>query len=74
VEAIHIRDASNVDLGPDATVCGFELLNTNDQLQASDDGTLVVVNAALGDRPEVPLAVMTKCSRQEQRAKLLWPP
>ena len=55
VETIHISDALNVDLAPDGTVYGFELLNANEQLQASDDGTLVVVNEALGERREVPL-------------------
>jgi uncharacterized protein YuzE len=55
VETIHISDALNVDLAPDGTVYGFELLNANEQLQGSDDGTLVVVNEALGERREVPL-------------------
>jgi uncharacterized protein YuzE len=55
VETIHISDALNVDLAPDGTVYGIELLNANEQLRASDDGLLVVVNEALGERREVPL-------------------
>ena len=55
VETIHLSDALNVDLAPDGTVYGIELLNANEQLRASDDGRLVVVNEALGERREVPL-------------------
>lgn len=55
VETIRISDALNVDLAPDGTVYGIELLNANEQLQASDDGALVVINEALGERREIPL-------------------
>jgi uncharacterized protein YuzE len=55
VETIRISDALNVDVAPDGTVYGIELLNANEQLRAGDDGILVVVNEALGDRREVPL-------------------
>ncbi len=40
---------------PDGTVYGVELLNANEQLRASDDGVLVVVNEAVGDRREIRL-------------------
>ena len=56
IETIRISDALNVDLAPDGTVCGIELLNANEQLQGSDDGILVVINEALGERREIPLA------------------
>jgi uncharacterized protein YuzE len=55
VETIRISEELNVDLGPDGTVYGIELLNANEQLQATDDGTLVVVNEALGERREMRL-------------------
>ena len=55
VETIRISDALNVDLAPDGTVYGIELLNANEQLQAGDDGALVVINEALGQRREIPL-------------------
>ena len=55
VETIHISDALNVDLAPDGTVYGIELLNANEQLQAGDNGLLVVINEELGRRSEVPL-------------------
>jgi uncharacterized protein YuzE len=55
VETIRVSDELNVDLAPDGTVYGVELLNANEQLQASDDGLLVVVNEAIGDRREIRL-------------------
>ena len=55
VETIRISDALNVDIAPDGTVYGIELLNANEQLQAGDDGTLVVINEAVGGRQQIPL-------------------
>jgi uncharacterized protein YuzE len=55
VETIRISDSLNVDLTPDGTVYGIELLNANEQLQSGDAGKLIVVNEAVGDRQEVRL-------------------
>ena len=55
VETIRISDSVNIDLAPDGTVYGIELLNANEQLQSGDDGKLVVINEAVGDRQEVTL-------------------
>ncbi|HVH73978.1 MAG TPA: DUF2283 domain-containing protein [Stellaceae bacterium] len=53
VETIRLSDEVNVDLAPDGTVYGIELLNANVQLRASDGGHLIV---ELADRRvEVPL-------------------
>ena len=49
VETIRISDELNVDLAPDGTVYGIELLNANAQLLTEDRGKLVIVNEALGD-------------------------
>ena len=56
VETIRISDELNVDLAPDGTVYGIELLNANPQLQGEDHGSLIVVNEAVGDRHEIPLS------------------
>ena len=56
VETIQVSDEVNIDIAPDGTVYGIELLNANVQLQAEDQGKLVVINEALGDRQEIPLA------------------
>jgi uncharacterized protein YuzE len=55
VETIRLSDEVNVDLAPDGTVYGIELLNANDQLRAADGGHLVVVDEAAGGRIEIPL-------------------
>ncbi len=55
VETIRVSDELNVDIAPDGTVYGIELLNANEQLGAENDGKLVVVNEALGERQEMTL-------------------
>lgn len=57
VEAIHVSDELIVDIGPDGTVYGIELLNANDQIQREDTGKIVVINEATGERSELPLAL-----------------
>ena len=53
VETLHISDELKIDLAPDGTAYGVELLNANAQLQATDQGKLVIINEALGQRQEV---------------------
>ena len=55
VETIRVSDELNVDIAPDGTVYGIELLNANEQLRAENGGKLVVVNEALGERRELAL-------------------
>ena len=56
VETIRVSDELNVDIAPDGTVYGIELLNANEQLHAEDKGNFVVVNEARGERREIRLA------------------
>ena len=56
VNTVRVSEELNVDLAPDGGVYGIELLNANQQLRAADEGALVVVNEALGERREIPLA------------------
>lgn len=56
VETIRVSDELNVDLSPDGTIYGLELLNANVQLKTSDGGRLIVVNEELGKQSELPLA------------------
>lgn len=44
VETIRISEELNIDLTPDGTVYGIELLNANEQLVRGVDGKLVFVN------------------------------
>jgi uncharacterized protein YuzE len=55
VLTIPVSDSVNVDMAPDGTVYGVELLNANEQLRGEDGANLVFVNEARGDRREIPL-------------------
>ena len=46
-----------MDMAPDGTVYGIELLNANEQLWRDDTGRLLVINEATGERAELSLAV-----------------
>ena len=60
VESIQISDEFVIDIAPDGTVYGIELINANEQLQTADIGKLVVINEATGDRAEVELRYMSR--------------
>ena len=57
VEAVKVSDELTVDIAPDGTVYGIELLNANEQLRRENAGGLVVINEATGERTELPLGV-----------------
>ena len=57
VETLRISDELNIDLTPDGTVYGIELLNANEQLGAADGGKIVVADEAAGGERAVPLAL-----------------
>ncbi len=69
VETIRVSDEMNVDLAPDGTVYGIELLNANTQLEAEDGGNLVVINEALGQRRELPLEVREESAKYRTKKK-----
>ena len=52
VTTIKISDEMNIDVAPDGTVYGIELLNTNEQL-AEDHGNLIVETS--GNHREIAL-------------------
>lgn len=56
VATLHLSDELNVDMAPDGTVYGIELLNADQQLRAEDNGNFVIVNEALAQRQEIPLS------------------
>jgi len=49
VETHAVSEAVNVDIAPDGTLHGIELLNANQQLRVSDDGCLVMQDAETGE-------------------------
>ncbi len=69
VETIHVSDELNVDLAPDGTVYGIELLNANEQLRSEDQGRLIVINEALGEQREIPLAPPAAVVRETPKKK-----
>jgi uncharacterized protein YuzE len=56
VETICVSDELNIDLSPDGTIYGIELLNANEQLRAGDDGRIVIVDEAKGEERALALA------------------
>lgn len=57
VEAIKVSDKLVVDMAPDGTIYGIELLNANVQLKRDKKGRLLVVNEATGEKMAIPFAV-----------------
>lgn len=55
VETIRLSDQVNIDIAPDGTVYGIELLNANEQLLSQDDGALLLADESLGDQRRIPL-------------------
>ena len=56
IETVRISDELNVDMAPDGTVYGIELLNANEQLAGADGRRLVVVDEPGGRTRELALA------------------
>lgn len=57
VETIKVSDELNVDISPDGTIYGIELLNANEQLRKEDEGKILVINEATGEKTEIPLSL-----------------
>jgi uncharacterized protein YuzE len=57
VETIQVSDKLNVDIAADGLVYGIELLNANEQLRATDEGKLVLVDEAAGKEVALPLSL-----------------
>lgn len=57
VETIRLSDELLVDMAPDGTIYGIELLNANEQLQREGTGRLLIINEATGERAELSLAI-----------------
>jgi uncharacterized protein YuzE len=57
VETIRVSDELTLDMAPNGTVYGIELLNANEQLKGEDMGRLLVINEATGKQSELQLAI-----------------
>ena len=57
VETIKISEELIIDMAPDGTIYGIELLNANEQLRREDMGKLLIINEATGEQKELSLAI-----------------
>ena len=57
VESIPISDELVIDMSPDGTIYGIELLNANKQLKREDKGKLSVIDEATGEQREITLSI-----------------
>jgi len=59
-ESIKLSEELVVDLAPDGTVYGIELLNANEQMQRDDTGEFSVINEETGEKTQFALQVKKK--------------
>ncbi len=57
VETIKISEEMIIDMTPDGTIYGIELLNANQQLKQDNGGTFSILNEATGKLEEIALAL-----------------
>ena len=57
VDTVQLSDELVVDMSPDGTICGIELLNANEQLKRDDSGKFYFINEATGKQAEIVLDV-----------------
>src|SRR6266446_2075608 len=55
VETIQVSDSLNVDIAPDGTIYGIELLDANQQRRGNNGGHFVIVNEAAGKTEDIAL-------------------
>ena len=60
VQTIKISDEVNIDLAPNGAIYGIELLNANEQLYREDEGKLLLINEATGEKGELRMAITSK--------------
>jgi len=58
VQSVKFSDELIVDMTPDGTIRGIELLNANEQLRRDDMGNFLLRNEATGQQVEVPLTIL----------------
>jgi uncharacterized protein YuzE len=56
VKTLRISDELNIDISPDGSVYGIELLNANEQLAEGAPANLVVENAETGKQTVIVLS------------------
>jgi len=59
-ESVKLSDELVIDLAPDGTVYGIELLNANEQMQRDDTGEFALLNEETGEETKFALKVKNK--------------
>jgi uncharacterized protein YuzE len=65
-ESIKLSDELVIDLAPDGTVYGIELLNANDQMRRDDTGEFAVINEETG--AETKFALQLKKAKKRRKS------
>jgi len=60
VTTLKVSEELNIDLTPDGTIYGIELLNANEQIHRQDEGRFLLINEVTGERTEIPLSPVNK--------------
>ncbi len=60
VNTLKVSDELNIDLTPDGTIYGIELLNANEQIYKQDEGKFLLINEVTGERTEILLSPVNK--------------
>ncbi len=60
VDSVRLSDEVTIDIAPDGSVYGIELLNANEQLGAADAGRLVIADASGGNERSLDLVVTSR--------------
>jgi uncharacterized protein YuzE len=68
VDTIRISDEMNIDIAPDGSVYGIELLNANEQLRSADGGKLVLVDEVENRKVEMLKAGRVAATRRAPAA------
>jgi len=60
VQTLKVSEELNIDLAPDGTIYGIELLNANEQMFRQDEGKFLLINEVTGAKAEIPLPAVSK--------------
>lgn len=60
VHTLKVSEELNIDLAPDGTIYGIELLNANEQMYRQDEGKFLLINEVTREKAEIPLAPVSK--------------
>jgi uncharacterized protein YuzE len=66
-ESIKLSEELVIDLAPDGTVYGIELLNANNQMQRDDTGEFALINEETGEETKFALKVKTSKKKRKTR-------